>query len=427
MERFTKIVRTLALKIGMLLLLLVPIQSGWTAPIEIEIWGNGRHMDALKPIVEKYNQSQSEIYVSIPGKNESPDTILGAHLAGELPAIIESARIYTTQYSAAGLMADMTPFIEREPGNFLDDFIPATLYTDNMIDGRIYSLPSFLQINNLYYNPEVLSSVAVPAPQEGWSWSDLRDSARRARTVDSAGDRESWGLVGESPFALDWTLLGQMGGRLVTDDYRVTVDSSEVRETYNFLFDMMDRGLLDYTFTNPQAADADIRSHKTAFYASASYRQDFWTNNESPMTVTPPIRWGDRNAVTRFTDRSWAIMNVSDEEKQAAWKVIKFLLQPENQAQWLVSLGYPPATFSAAQHPLFVDYMQDHPNMQIFADQYFTLSNAIVYPIPLNQVDVYGDAVAAAQQLIRGQVSISEYIANQTAYFEAKVAEYLKE
>lgn len=120
-------------------------------------------------------------------------------------------------------------------------------------------------------------------------------------------------------------------------------------------------------------------------------------------------------------------MNVSDEEKQAAWKVIKFLLQPENQAQWLVSLGYPPATFSAAQHPLFVDYMQDHPNMQIFADHYFTLSNAIVYPIPLNQVDVYGDAVAAAQQLIRGQVSISEYIANQTAYFEAKVAEYLKE
>ncbi len=400
----------------------------WTVPswaaIEIEIWGNTRHLDALKPIVEKFNASQNEIVVSIPGKIESPDSILGAHLAGELPAIIESARIFTTQYAAAGLMADLTPFIEREPGEFLDDFIPATLYTDNMIDGKIYSLPSFLQINNLYYNPEVLSAVAVPEPQVGWRWSDLVDSARRARIVDSSGERQTWGLIGESPFALDWTLLGQMGGRLVTDDYRVTVDSPEVRETYTFLFDLMDRGLLDYTFTNPRAADAEVRSHQTAFYASASYRQDFWTSNESPMTVTPPIRWGERPAATRFTDRSWAIMNVSPEEQQAAWEVIKFLLRPENQAEWLVSLGYPPATFSAAQHPLFVDYMHEHPNMGIFAQHYFALPNEIVYPIPLNQVDVYNAAVAAAQQLVRGNVTISEYIANETAFFEAKVAEF---
>lgn len=173
------------------------------ARMPIEIWGNAAHLRALQPLIDEFNASQDRIEVIIPGKTENPDVILAAHLAGQLPAIIESARSFTHHYAREGLMADLTPFIAREGPEFLQDFVPMTLATDNMVDGRIYSLPSFLQIVGMFYNPALFDQAGVAPPAAGWTWDDMREYAQRLRRYNAENEKEIWGLVSEHPFHFD--------------------------------------------------------------------------------------------------------------------------------------------------------------------------------------------------------------------------------
>jgi ABC-type glycerol-3-phosphate transport system substrate-binding protein len=93
---------------------------------------------------------------------------------------------------------------------------------DNTVQGRLYSLPAFLQIEGMFYNPEVLAAAGVSGPQVGWTRDDLRALGRRARRMDAERRFEVWGVTAAHPFQFDWALIGQAGGFFLTDDLRLT-------------------------------------------------------------------------------------------------------------------------------------------------------------------------------------------------------------
>src|SRR4030095_7843717 len=57
------------------------------------------------------------------------------------------------------------------------------------------------------------------------------------------------------------------------------------------------------------------------------------------------------------------------EKQAAAWKLIKFLNEPENQAEWSVATGYVPIRKSALDEPVIEDAWAKTPELRVAYDQ----------------------------------------------------------
>jgi len=409
---------------GVMLVFFV-IAYGSTTPLEIILLGHPAHLGLVEPIIEQFNAEQDEIKVVLTKKESSPDVILSMYLAGELPDIIESGGRFTHDYGPKGLMADLTPFVEREGKQFLADFIPATM-PDNRIDGCLYSLPAFLQIEGMFLNPDVLAATGVPEPQVGWTWEDLRALGRRARRMDAEGRFELWGVTAGHPFQFDWVLIAQAGGCLLTEDLQVTTHMEPIRSALGYVVELVDDDIARFRGVHSDAPNAnDAWGHKTAFVADATYRQDTWNNLESPMKVAPPLRYQkDSQPCTVFSDRSWAIMNVTPERQEAAWKVVKYLTRADNAARFAVALGYPVASRSAMQNSVFQAYMRARPNMRIWAETYTTIQSAQLYPARAAAL-VFDIVAPLAQNVRRKTMSVEEFVQDVQNRLPALITERL--
>jgi sn-glycerol 3-phosphate transport system substrate-binding protein len=66
----------------------------------------------------------------------------------------------------------------------------------------------------------------------------------------------------------------------------------------------------------------------------------------------------------------WTINLRPEEEQEAAWKFIKWLMEPEQQAEWFAGSGYLPVRHSAIDQPAAKDVVAKYPQFQVPLDLY---------------------------------------------------------
>ena len=401
------------------LLLALGAGAAWAQPFEITIRGNQAHMTAMLPFIEEFNASQERIRVVYQPGGEEIEAITAAYLAGQLPDMIESAGVFNHAYAPQGWMASLEPFVAREGPDFMQDIFPATIDSHNRVNGVLYSIPIFLQIEGMYYNPEVFDRAAVAPPQPGWTWEDMRALSQRIRQYGPSGEITTWGLVARHPAQFDNVLIMQAGGVFVTRDYEVVVDSEPVRTAYTFILDMIDQDLLHYIRgIHSRAPSEEGRAHHTGLVSDATYRQHTWNELGSALRTAPPLRYqAGWEPVTAMSDRSLAIMNVAPERQEAAWEFIRWMMRPENLSRYTASLGYPPATRSAAQHPYFQEYALNNPNVLLWAEMYGSIKTMQIQPHGLPGI------TAMQEALLRGQITLAQFLEDATAFLTARVRE----
>ncbi|HHW11170.1 MAG TPA: extracellular solute-binding protein [Firmicutes bacterium] len=404
---------------AMIGLLLVGIACA--EPIEIVIQGNPNQMRALQPLIDEYNAQQNRIHVSLINTEISNEQMVVNYVAGLLPDIIESGPRFNHVLARAGILTDLTPYIQRAGGStFMAQFIPATLL-ESQHNGRYYALPTIFSIEGMYYNPEVLGQSGLSAPSAGWTWDDLKKMAQKARRYNPDGSKQIYPIISEGWFQADFPMLGQAGGEFVTQDYKVVINSQPVRDTFGFITQMIDEDLWEHIGNGVSSIHGpnervpnEAWFTRTAFTFSATYRQERFTQNNAPFVTAPPIRYKtDTSPSTRFTDRGWAICNVSQERKDAAWEVVSYLLQPKQLAQWVASMGMIPATRGAIIDPVFRNYLNTNKNMQTWVNEYSSLPPARAFPFEMEEDMYLADGAVVAdlhRQMLKRTISVEAFI-----------------
>ncbi|GAB6929777.1 ABC transporter substrate-binding protein [Paenibacillus sp. JCM 10914] len=65
----------------------------------------------------------------------------------------------------------------------------------------------------------------------------------------------------------------------------------------------------------------------------------------------------------------WLMNNKSEAEQQAAWTFMKYLAEPQTQANWHVNTGYFPVTTKAYDEPVVKENLEKYPQFQTAVDQ----------------------------------------------------------
>jgi sn-glycerol 3-phosphate transport system substrate-binding protein len=100
----------------------------------------------------------------------------------------------------------------------------------------------------------------------------------------------------------------------------------------------------------------------------------------------------------------WIFKSRPQEEQEAAWKFIKWLMEPEQQAEWYAGSGFLPVNSKAFELPAAKEIEAKYPQFKVAADLYLAASVSPVPPGPLlgPQFDVGQIVRRAVEEMLVG-------------------------
>ncbi len=216
---------------------LIEVEDG--AEITFSGWGDETEQQIYRDSIERFNKVYPDVTVNYEPIPADFQTKLKAQMAGgTAPDVFYVDDQLMTAFAASGQLLPLDDYM-AEAGTARNDFIPSLL-TIFTYEGKTYGLPKDWGTLGLVYIPEVLAEAGVDAPTENWTWDDLRAAAKQIADNTNYG-----GLCQNADWARFAPWVFSNGGAYASNDAKnATLDTPEVKEMAQFIFDMYDEGSL---------------------------------------------------------------------------------------------------------------------------------------------------------------------------------------
>lgn len=239
--------------------------------------------------------------------------------------------------------------------------IPPQLLDAMRVDGELYALPQDMAQYGLFYNREVFDAYdaahpddPIGYPDESWDWAKLRDAARRLTvrepTPDDAGRVERLGIdfeIWQWPFM---QFFVQAGGELWSEDGLTTrIDSAAGVEAIEYLRALVfEDGSFVPAFGEQQGAGPNARfeTGRTAMLFAGSWMAPSFQLSAPGLDFA--IAPSPRGRVEAVCSGScvWGISSHAP-NKAEAWKMIRWLVAPEQAIEYWDTLRVAPPANTA--------------------------------------------------------------------------------
>jgi sn-glycerol 3-phosphate transport system substrate-binding protein len=418
-----------------------------SGPVNITFWHSetASANDNLVKLVDRFNTSQDEVRVEPTFQGNDSELalkLIASMPSGNVPTIAYMSEPYTQPMIDSGQIVPIQQYIDRDKYD-LSDFPPAAIayYT---VKNTLYAMPYALAVPLMYYNKLPFREVGLDPDQPPRDLDEAQAVSEKLLQRDSAGNITRYG------FALDifsWYLEMMESGAgelFVNNDNgrdgfatEVAFDNDAGRKFFQWWHDMVHDGLLLNVGYDPSGANALLAmgAKKAVMVISCSCATrsivDVLAKGlegvELGVAPIPGIPGKVPEGSPGVYSRSlWIMSSRPEAERDAGWKFIKWLMEPEQQAEWFAGSGYLPVRPSAYALPAAKDIIAQYPEFQIPADLFAktATTTAALGPLlgPFQQVR---DAVrAAVESMLSGNASPDEAMAAAVKGGNAAIADY---
>jgi sn-glycerol 3-phosphate transport system substrate-binding protein len=372
--------------------------AGGTVTIDLWHAETAGNLDTLERLVSRYNSSQDEVKVQPFYQGQELMTKLIASLpSGQVPAIVLGPEIDAQIMLDSGAVAPIQDLVDRE-GYDLSDLDQKAVQTLT-IQGKLWAMPFCSGVSLLFYNKVAFREVGLDPERPPRDLEEVRQYSQKILKRDAAGNVVRSGIALD---ILDWVerIFGEHGDLLVDNNNgrdgratRVLFDNDTGRWLFQWWHDMVDEGLAFNVGRNPTYADAllAIVSGRAAmaFSLSSALRSVIDALGtgvegvEIGIAALPGVPGGTGSPL-RFGGFLWIFKLRPEREQEAAWKFIKWLMEPEQQAEWFAGTGYLPVSRSAIDQPVAKDVIAQYPLFQVPLDLF--LNSTVTTPAALGAV-----------------------------------------
>ncbi|MGQ9571729.1 MAG: ABC transporter substrate-binding protein, partial [Dehalococcoidia bacterium] len=328
--------------------------------VKISFWHSevASNLDTVQRMVHRFNSEQSEVRVEPAFQGTDAETMLKVMTSlgsGDIPALVYLSEVDGQRLIDSGAVRPMQEFIDRE-GYDLSDFDEKAIqyYT---IGGQLYGMPFAIDVPLLYYNKVTFREVGLDPEQPPKHLDELREFSRKLAKRDASGNVLRAGIALDiAPWYLERTLaehddlyVDKSNGR----EGRATAvlfDGETGQAFFRWWDEMIEEGLAVNVGRNPTGADAllaiGVDRAVMAFSGSAALRsvvdvleRSFETMNVELGVANQPGVPGGTGRPGVFSRALWILKGRPEAEQEAAWKFIKWLMEPEQQAEWFAGSG----------------------------------------------------------------------------------------
>jgi sn-glycerol 3-phosphate transport system substrate-binding protein len=349
-----------------------PKETQPAGPVSITFWHamTAANQDTLKALVQTFNSSQNEVTVNLVFQGSYNDDLnkflASSGRASELPALVQIEDISTQLMIDSQEITPVQDFIDKE-GYDLSAFEPRVLDYYRVGD-RLYSMPFNLSSPILYYNKNDFREVGLDPEKPPQTLEDVKAYSEKLLQKDGSGNISRSGIALEiSPWYFE-QMLAKAGALYVNNgngrDGRATeavFNGPEGKAIFEWWADMVKSGLAFNVGRNPNGTDAllAVASDRTSMTigSSAALRSVFDVIEAGgakgvELGVAPmPAPQSPNGGIVVGGASLWIVKARPEAEQEAAWKFLKFLAEPAQQATWYAGSGYFPIRSDAFDEP----------------------------------------------------------------------------
>ncbi|MGL6200853.1 MAG: ABC transporter substrate-binding protein [Lachnospiraceae bacterium] len=356
----------------------------------------------FEEIIEKFEAENTDINVEIQLTPWSQYwTKLDAAMGSNNAADVFWMNIFLPKYADAGVVEPLTEYIEKDNVD-MDNYhmhVTDALY----YDGVQYCLPKGIDTVQVFYNKAIFEKYGVAQPKEGWTWEDMREIAKQLKEkIDAAGSDEYPILMELESQPSYFNFIIQSGGYIISDDKKTAgFDQPGTIKAYQDMVDLMNSGLMPGSEVLSDTKGTDLfLTQKGAMLFMGSWKipvLDESSFAEQIGVVTMPAKEkGNQSAIGGL---GYAI-NSNSKEKDAAWRLVKYLAGEESnklQAEAKVDV---PALISAQQY-----YKTEHIDSDVIFE---ALKTGFAFPTSLGVADWYTTVSDVSGQIFAQEVTAEE-------------------
>ena len=251
------------------------------------------------------------------------------------PDVLQLDVVWTPEFAAAGWVLSLDRWHPAA-----GDFFPSTIAA-NTWAGSLFAIPWWMDIGMLYWRTDLFR--APPA-----SMDEMVADMERARRAGVPYGIVWQGARYEGLVTCFLEYLGAFGGKVMTDDGRIVVDSPEGIRALSFV-----RQLLTSGATPAEVLTWHEEESRFAFQnANAAFMRN-WPYAVTIMNAPKDSRVAGKFAVAAMPSAPGGVstatlggsalgINAFTEHADAAWKLVDFLAAPEQMLERSRLGGYPP-------------------------------------------------------------------------------------
>lgn len=163
---------------------------------ELVFWTSAgdRELECYTLLVDQWNKENPSIQVTleqIAGGSTDITKLMTAVRGGVGPDIYMFDRFAVAQRAAEGLLADMTPYLDKIDPNLKDKYLESA-WAETQWRGKTYALPQETDARALYYNPRLLKEAGADLslfdPKNGpITWEKFKEISMQLNKKDTQG------------------------------------------------------------------------------------------------------------------------------------------------------------------------------------------------------------------------------------------------
>ncbi len=350
------------------------------AGTSLEFWHyqTGVQADAINDLLKKFEVANPTISVRgvFQGNPNQLKQKLDSSFASGTnnnPAVSLVYESWTDDFLQRGYIDPIQKHVDGPDGLSAEeqkDFVKAFL-AGNTWDGKLVTLPFNKSIYMMYMNMDLMRKegfTTAPASQ-----TELADAVRKL-TVRKDARTATYGMGVIPKGEAFTTLLFANGGELVSADGVPQFDSPQALQVLRYLKGLQypEKNLyvnMDYMsvpFAN-QLIGTFIYSSSSLPYNTSGAAGKF-DYKAAPIPGTP-------GAEPRYLMQGTNIAifaNKPEEERKAAWKLVKFLTSPDNATYFVTHSGYMPYRYSMLNQPELKKHLNEHPDYAVASELVLT-------------------------------------------------------
>lgn len=315
---------------------------------EVSIWVRTSSAPVLEELAKRYNESHENTVEIVPVVAEQMVPKLGAALAGRAaPPAVALDLIYMPTFAAAGMLEDITDFIDGL--EFSDALSPSHIRLGTY-EGAKHGVPLLPDASIIAYNTALFEQAGIDPETALSSLEGIKDAAIEIAKLGD--DTYGFYFVGNSGSWMVYDFMPHVwaaGDDILSEDGRSqTVDTPGMRGSLELYNEMWNAGAVHPTTRSGNGNNAveAFASGKVGILMSGSYIVNLLTANypDVPFNIAPIP--GPEGGAATFAggDAMTVVAGVSDEQKAVVLDFIEFYLEPDQQVLITELSGMPSRT-----------------------------------------------------------------------------------
>jgi multiple sugar transport system substrate-binding protein len=321
----------------------------------LRMWAFGREGEVVARLLPEFERRNPGIRVEVQQIpwTAAHEKLLTAFVGDALPDIAPIGNTWVPEFEAIGAIEALDARAAASPNvSGRDDF--AGVWDTNVIGGKLYGIPWYVDTRVLFYRRDLLASAGFPTPPA--TWAAWRDAMQRIRSGSRNAQHAI--LLPTDEWAQPVILGLERGAELLKDGGRRGAFSEpafrEAAEFYVGLFRESLAPILSLSEIGNVYQEFDrgtVAMWITGPWNVGEFRRRLPAGRQGSWATAPmPAPEGEGPGVSLAGGSSLVLFR-SSKRKEDAWRLIEYLSEPAQQALFYRLVGDLPARRSAWKDP----------------------------------------------------------------------------